>query len=385
MDTKDYQKRLAGLNDRVDDTLGKLDERSQEAQRVIDIIDTTPSLLDDLDEKFAQKTALTEVDIAFLLLATGLQCVRWMLQENIHERKYESEKYDPYERKHRLYHPSLEEITVRPVPFDTNKQSDGALEGSGSLGHRALPGHAPVVGLVIGTANIATSTLTRWDLKSFHVTTGMVNVGHGKQAPMDVISSSKRNADFGKIMHYTKENLVDKGKDGKIFVLTALMKEIHHLKTDLYTPNSLPLPGVTMISPKAASTLAEWGLDMANVCNVLTVAKQAGYAIMINTLVAMLHGLLCQSDFEMDRKLYEVRTRKILSISNLLSSTSNVIYAAASHDIKKLDFGGLAVTLHRLITDQKFIASVKYEYIFGSYKDMILGEDADRQLLPETV
>lgn len=382
MDTKDYQKRLEDLNIQVDNTLEKLDKRSQEAQRVINIIDATPSILDDLDAEFEQQTALTKTDVAFLMLATALQCVRWVMQENVHERKYESEKYSPYERKHRLYHPSLEEIVARPVPFDTNKQSAGALEGSGSLGHRALPGHDPIVGLVIGTANIATSTLTRWDLKSFHIKTGIVNVGHGKQASMDVISDTQRNADFSKIMYYTKENLISEGKNGKILVLTALMKEIHHLKTDLYTPKSLPLPGVTMLSPQLASNLADWGLDMANVCNVLTVTKQAGYAMMINTFVAMLHGLLCTSDLEIDRKLFEVRTRKILSVSNLLASTSNVIYTAASRNIKKLDFGGLAVTLYRLLTDQKFIASVKYEYIFGSYRDMILGEDANRQSLP---
>ncbi len=374
MDIDVYKKRLAKLNSDIDETICQLDARIQETQRIIEIIENTPAILDELDEKFSQKTKLTNEDMEFLFLATGLQCVRWMFQENIHERKYESEKYEN-NRHHKLYNPSLEEINTHPVPFDTVKQSDGALRGSGSLGHRALPGHDPIVGLVIGTANIATSTLTRWDLTSYHVTTGMVNIANGKKAPMDVISNTQRNAEFNKIMYYTKKKLINDGFDGKVIIATSLMKEIQHLKSDIYTPKSLPLPFVTMLSPKLASQLAEWGLDMANVCNALVVGKQAAYATLINTIIAMLHSMFCDSTQEMDRKLYEVRTRKILSMSNLLASTSNVIYAYIKQDVAKVDFGGLAVTLYRLITDKKFIASVKYEYIFGSYKDMIFGED----------
>lgn len=377
MDIEEYRKKLARLNAGLDKTIRTLDSRHTEAQRVIDLIDNTPSILDDLDEKFAQKTKLTDQDLAFLFLATGLQCVRWILQENVHERKYESEKYESA-RHHKLYNPSLEEIVTHTVPFDTNKQSDGILKGSGSLGHRALPGHDPIVGLIIGTANIATSTLTRWDLASFHVTTGLVNARGGNQAPMDVISNTHRNADFNKIMYYTKKKLLDDGIEGKAIIAASLVKEIQHLRSDVYTPKSLPLPFVTMLSPKLASQLAEWGFDMANVCNLLTVGKQAVYAALINTIIAMLHAMLCDASQEMDRRLYEVRTRKILSISNTLASTSNVIYAYFQQDITKLDFGGLAVTLYRLVSDQKFIASVKYEYIFGGYKDMILGEDKYR-------
>lgn len=378
MDISGYKKRLAKLNSDIDETICQLDDGIQEAQRIIEIIENTPTILDELDEKFSQKTKLTSDDIAFLFLATGLQCTRWVFQEKIHERKYEAENYKS-DRHHKLYNPSLEEIITHPVPFDTVKQSDGVLKDSGSLGHRALPGHDPIVGLIIGTANIATSTLTRWDLASFHVTTGMVNVKDGKQAPMDVISRTQRNADFNKIMYYTKKKLLDDGMEGKAIIAVSLAKEIEHLKSDIYTPMSLPLPFVTMISPKLASQLAEWGLDMANVCNALTVGKQATYATLINTIIAMLHSMLCDASQEMDRKLYEVRTRKILSISNLLASTSNVIYAYIKHDVTKLDFGGMAVTLYRLLTDRKFIASVKYEYIFGSYKDMILGEDKNRK------
>ena len=45
---------------------------------------------------------------------------------------------------------------------------------------------------------------------------------------------------------------------------------------------------------------------------------------MINSLIAMIHGLFYDGNSEMDKKLYEVRTRKILSYSNLAASSTSV-------------------------------------------------------------
>lgn len=76
----------------------------------------------------------------------------------------------------------------------------------------------------------------------------------------------------------------------------------------------------------------------------------------------------------MEEKLYEVKTRKILSYSNIVASSSNLAIVAITKDFHKLDLGGLAVTIYRLITDRKFIRQVKEEFIFGSYKDMIMND-----------
>ncbi len=87
-------------------------------------------------------------------------------------------------RSHRLYNPGLEEIITNPVPFDAIKggKQYGALEGFGRLGHRgATPGHDPLAGLVFGTANIATSTLTNWRMESYHIYTGVYGLSKGAQ------------------------------------------------------------------------------------------------------------------------------------------------------------------------------------------------------------
>ena len=51
--------------------------------------------------------------------------------------------------------------------------------------------------------------------------------------------------------------------------------------------------------------------------------------------------------------------------------------------MKLLDVGGLAVTVYRLITDRKFIRQVKEEFVYGSFKSMIRGEELKlKELIP---
>ena len=66
---------------------------------------------------------------------------------------------------------------------------------------------------------------------------------------------------------------------------------------------------------------------------------------------------------DVDRELYEIRTRKILMYSNIIASSSNVITVCITKNPKKLDMGGLIVTLSRMFTDIRFISRVKQEFI----------------------
>ena len=48
-----------------------------------------------------------------------------------------------------------------------------------------------------------------------------------------------------------------------------------------------------------------------------------------------------------------------MSYSNLIASGTNIAVTAITRDFSKLNIGGLAVTIYRLITDAKFIREVK--------------------------
>jgi len=183
-----------------------------------------------------------------------------------------------------------------------------------------------------------------------------------------------------KVLYYTKEKLFNNGVDGKVTIGASLIKEAIHLKSDIGTFAGLPLPTVSSISPDLARTLAEYGIDMGN---VLTVGKQMSYALLINTLIAMIHGLFYDKSIYPSWSLYEVKTRKILSYSNAIASASNVLYVAIStylgneKAIEKVDIGGLIVTLHRIVSDYNFIKKVKAEFVFGGFNNILQGEKYD--------
>lgn len=387
-------------------------EISAEYNRVAEIYSAPSIILNDIDRQFSAATKLNGIDITFLFFATALQCIR---QYFLTQFKLKDERPDDGQaadntrghteehsvRKHRYYNPSLAEIISNPVPFDANNQTiyaQGGLQGGGKMGHRLLPGHDPLLGWVVGTANIATSTLTRWDFQSYHIITSTVNKRGGKTAEVDFMD---KKADITQIFQHTTSKLFGKEGDlgdiqepgaiqtkftGPAIIASSIAKEAIHLKSDVKSKNSLPIPVVATISPKLANTLAKYGFDMAN---VLTVGKQAKYATLINFIIATIHRLLYDEIRDGAQTMYENRTRKILSYSNVIASASNVIAVAVMETIgalaededlmkkglKYFDIGGLAITLYRLINDQQFIKNVKIEFLEKQWYDAVVGED----------
>ena len=313
--------------------------------------------IDDIHTEFSKRTGLKKTDMLFLVFATALQCLRQYCLTDFKERLDDQEAANKIKkdkehsnRIHTLYNPSLEEIITNPVPFDANIGANGALAGGGKLGHRATAiGHDPILGLLFGTCNIATSTLTTWSMQSYHIKTGVLN--------KDVFD---RKADTSKVLNKTFDKLVHGDISQKSIVGMSLLKEIKHLKSDIYSTNSLPLPFISAISPQLASELATYGLDMAN---VLTVGKQATLAIAINAIIAMIHKLLFTKDPEPDERLYRTRTKKMILYSNVLATSSNILYTCFSGNYKKLDIGGALVTLSRIFFDTRFIEKLKYEFL----------------------
>lgn len=379
-------------------TKQRLSQIESEYNRVADFAQAPEIFISDIDKKFSDATKLRGKDIPFLFLATALQVIRQYLLTKFPEPldnqsaakkvkpledkltdKYvnnknvtreELEKFD-HNRKHQYYNPPLAEILMCPAPFDANigARECEALRGFGKLRHRgATPGHDPILGLIFGTANIATSTLTNWRMESYHIYTGAFGKRKGE---CDIFTAKAKTS---LVLTYTADKLLNQGKEGKSVVGASLAKEIIHLKSDVYSKHSLPLPAISTISPTFAGELASRGLDMAN---ALVIGKQASYAIIINTIIAIVHGFFYNEAEKCSREQFEVRTRKILVWSNCLASLSNIIVTAISRDLKLLDIGGLAVTLYRLISDVSFIQKVKEEFIKNEIFDKITGDEYD--------
>lgn len=362
---------------------------SVEATRVAEVSKNVSIIIKDLDKQFEQATKLSGIDITFLFFATALQCARQYIIGTITQRtddktaakntKGDSKEHS--DRKHQLYNPRLEEIVTNPVPYDTNFGSKAMGAGvGGGFTHRAKTlGHDPILGWIFGTMNIATSTMTvSTGLQSYHITTGQTIRGDNR----DLIAM---NADTFKVFSYSQDKLLNQAENGKIIIGASLIKEAIHLKSDIYSTASLPLPIVSAISVDLARDLANYGIDMGN---IIKVGTQASFAVLINILIAMIHGLYYDKNEYNSWNVYSVKTRRILSYSNTIASVSNIIAVALAAGIgaatdnasmtKKslnyLDVGGIMVTVYRLVNDSNFIKQVKQEFLTQEFYNIVMGE-----------
>lgn len=360
-----------------------------DADRTARIAKYSPTIIENIDSQFEKATKFNKIDIMFLLFATALQCIRQYVIGTITQRvddktaakNIKGHTVEHSNRKHRLYYPSKDEIITNPVPFDAiYGGKDFGLGIGGGFTHRAKTvGHDPVLGWIFGTMNIATSTVTVSEgLQSFHVLTGTASNG----AARDKISM---HADTLKVLNSCKSKLLDGGAEGKEIMGISLMKEAIHLKSDIYSTASLPFPIISTISVESARNLANYGLDMGN---FMRIGTQAGFAVLINSLIGMIHGLYYDESIYLNRNLYSVKTRKILSYSNLIASASNVIAVAIAEavgvssgnpesvkeSLNYLDIGGIMVTIYRVISDRNFICEVKKEFLEQQWYSIVMGD-----------
>lgn len=383
IDMKQLEKAIREKNNAVDNLHSSISDSVIECERISNIAYNAGNIISGIDEDFARITKLDALDITFLFTAIALQCTRQYVIGTITQRlddksaakKVKRDTEEHSNRSHRYYKPSLAEVVTNPVPFDSNICSNGVLTGGGKLGHRAkTAGHDPILGLIFGTANIATSTLTTVpDFKSYHIITKNIN---------GMRDAFGNNADTVKVLTYTKNKILGNAEE-KAIVAASLCKEIIHLRSDVFSKNSLPFPVLTSVSPSFASDMAKYGIDMAN---TIKVGTQASFAILINSIIAMLHFLFYDKNKFENRNLYEVKTRKILSYSNIIASASNVIAVAAgctagaltenpaliTKSLNYADIGGYIVTIHRLISDFKFIEEVKEEFLKKHWNEIVL-------------
>lgn len=384
----------AHISNELDSAQRKMNQIGSEYHRVAEISHNAVQVIDDIDRQFEKTVRLNSTDVAFLFIATSLQCLRQYLLTPLTEKmrhdeaaeKEKGSKKEHSDRSHQYYNPPLNEIITNPAPFDLVKGNRGVMRGYGSLGHRgATVGHDPLFGLIFGTGNIATSTVTLWGktnplaMESYHVKTGLLPVRGGKFSPEDVIPLSPTglpiHADTSRILSETFINkLLHQGMEGKVIVGTSLAKEIIHLKSDIYSTDGLPLPAISAIDPKLAGSLAKQGLDMAMAFDV---GRQFAYALAIDTVISIIHGFFFDPATDYSRSTYEVRTRRILTISNLLASTSNVIVAYVTQNTNLLDFGGFINTLRHIAFDTKFITEVKKDFLKNQLYDTIVGQSYD--------
>ena len=342
-----------------------------------------------ISEEFKQKTGLQGKDVGFLMFATMLQCARIYLMNNLTK----IEKANSHGGKEDYLHDVQEKIfdkfdkgttgiigeyfaplnailTMRGVPYDASNYESVKFNLFKGANHRfSTLGHDPILGLIFGTANILTNSITCFNkpiITTHHVVYDDLLKNPQIAMPGSTIAMLKAAG--------------SRFEDDKSSVAAAVIKQLIHIATDMYTPCGIQLPGATLVlSKKNVELLTEY----ISTGDILKAGASAGLSILINTIISAVHGckLLFEDDgLDYSKELYSIRTRKIILYSNLLASSSNVIATGISENLKDFDLGGFSVTCYRIFSDTHFIDKIKYEFLNSQvskiYEDKI--KDAEK-------
>lgn len=293
---------------------------------------------------FMHKTSLTALDIGILILAASLQTLRWAFVGTIKTvAEKSSQVYEKITKSDSRT--KICEFTPATVEQIASDFSRGIAPYDAPVAGKALA-HNPLAGLIIGTVNIATNTLTTNNfsagLPSYHVVNQRID----------------RKASVVDIFKWTGELLLEEPK----IIGAAFTRQIFQCSEDFFKLFGLPLPPIKNISPEMSKFLTG-----EKIC-------EASFAVIINKLVEMCHRIFFNPNCD-DSKLYEVRTRKILTYSNTLSSILNVGCVGITGGIIKTDFGGILMTLWRILNDSSEIKRIQLEFIHKTLDDELSKEE----------
>lgn len=422
---KQYSKGLEQKNRTVNDM-----------RRVSYVLNQVDNIIDDLDEEFSKRTGITnKEDMLFLGVAVALQCARWILMpkmdldfdkvsneerlssnetkksgvykgeksgatyENSEINKYKQKHIDKFNTEEAEYRKSIKgegtnsyrswiEILMRAVPYDAMNATEDSktfipsIRGLNNAGtningmnhHVATLGHDPVLGWIFGTMNIISQRITFVNLMTYNVVYD------------DPLQLNK----WGQSIDYSKPSgivdmlqyCVGSIREDVKRLPAAVFRQGIHMQSDKLTKQGLPIPFLSSISTKKAQYLIEKGWNSAEVERLIKKALKDAAIVGAQALICMLINLIIKSIYlmggneedEMELKLREVKINKILLISNLIASTSNVIYVAVTKNVNKLDIGGIGVTLINLFKSKDFMDKVKYEFISNGIEQAIMGD-----------
>lgn len=329
-----------------------------------------------INAEFSSKTSIfNKKDLVFLTIATALQTARWIIIQNImgdlgqqidgtsrlsHNDKSIKEATKKSNKAFQRYfeqhghrgslksYKSWEEIIFSSAPYDTTFGSPKVGENLGGRYHRYKTlGHDPILGWIFGSANFITDTCTLSNFNSYRISR---------------VGSPHFSTPVGLPTIFYE--VFDSIREDWLRLPAGVFAQFVHLKSDLFTKLGLPIPLLSTFSETLAGKLYKSQYDTLCLLNdIKIIGSQARFSILINMIVSLIHGLLYNEKEDGDRASYEVRTRKILCISNALSSAGNLAYVLGTKDVKKLDAGGLLVSLYRLFSDVRFITRVKQAFI----------------------
>lgn len=346
-------------------------------------IDASFRELDAINKEFSRQTSIiNKTDLSFLAIATALQVTKALLFPYVAAKAGYGTGFDPSKRmahndksiehKHKEANDAFKEknladnagktgywinILYQTPPYDITKGSPVAgIQLHGGEHRLYTLGHDPILGWLFGTMNILTDIITTNDFQSRRVQRNPMIILPGNVSLTTMVQESRVMIEADRL------NLP-----------AAIFAQAQHLKSDKFTKAGLPVPVLAVINEQFASKLYKEHYDA--LCfsrDKKIVGVSFIISVLIDMIIGLTHGLF--RDESVPKDIYEVRTRKILLISNSIASASTIINAGITSNPKNLDIGSLLNTVAHLFLDVRFIARIKQEYIEAQIQNKLQAE-----------
>lgn len=347
-----------------------------------DEIQSVFNKLNEINSEFSRKTSIiNKTDLSFLTIATALQVVKSLIFPLIAEKfdygnsfdpenrldhndssikSAEREAKDKFKNKHLKRHGkgAWIEILFQSVPYDITKGSKDIGINMGGKYHRMYTlGHDPILGWLFGTANILTDCIT---FNTFQT---------NRISRIDPVTGAKKMRITPETvpLNMMFEECYEAAKADRLNLPAALFAQAQHFKSDKFTKLGLPVPILSSVNENFASKLYQEHYDALCLSrDTKIIGVSFVVSKLIDIIICLTHSLFRREDESKEQ--FEVRTRKILLISNSIASTSSIINTAITKNPKNLDIGGLLNTVTHLFSDIRFIARIKQEFIESQFE-----------------
>lgn len=307
-----------------------------------------------INEEFASRTGLTRNDLTFLAIATSIQAARWAMTPKIAGQLGKSGRIiaalSPSAMAMLEQKPDTKELTLidetnQEFIEEAEKIHEGPKSWEEILEQREeMPDKAfdnDSMNWLFGIVNKITGTRTGSNFTSTDAVTG-----ESVSTPSMLVEALRSI------------------KDDPRRLTAAVYSQYAQEKAAEGAPVDVLAPVTEALQPGMESELFQMqAQQLASMTDLTLIGRQAAFPLMVNMAVSLLHGLMYNPEKDGPRAFYDARTRKILLLSNLFASGSNLTFTLAAEQWHKLDIGGLLVTGTRAIQDLAYLTNLEDHFL----------------------
>lgn len=394
--------KFSETNNKFCDIMRDVQENTKEVRRNVKGIKNDFSnihiIISDVEKNFKEKTAINNSkDLKFLWGAIALQSARWILMpaldvntltpnledrvsagiEGKKDKTLTGRELDRIQaNKLKQKYVDCEQIMALPVPYDAMLGTEDiyiknvtALNKNlyGGNHHSATLGHDPILGYVFGTGNILTRSIS---FKDRAITTRKVAILSGRK---QIVTREPYN--LANMLRDAKKSICE----DKNRLAVAHMKQVLHMQSDKYTKDGLPIP---LLSAHIQQQLLKkkWNSkELERIAQSLAIKTSSQYlvAVLLNSTVSILHGFCYDELADGSMEQYRVRTKKIVTISNIMATSLNIGAVASGcllgtltlspHLIKMaishIDLGGIVEAIHQIVSSKSLQENMMKDFV----------------------